>query len=617
VAPRTQGSDRRLRVFGVNDPFEGVRVASPCSQDWSAMRPTAATGQGPDSGSSAGAARFCDSCQKSVVDFVSLTPREIRARLEASRGHLCGRLTRSTDGRLVTRPASADEMQAAAGLRALDRWSSPIAAALMSAFLGSAATDEALAQEVAPAEIVRTVGDSVDEGERPVAASAQAVARIRGSVTDEDGGALPGFTFVARNTLDGHETTVVSDARGEFLVEAESAGIYEVAGELDGFTPVAVGDLALTGGDDVSLAFTSPPSIREVTMGVIAMVARPMHEVFAESPLVVLATAGRTRVVEDDGEGWGLVETELLVDEVLKGELRRSRIFYQRYDSWENEDGDIVGSPEDLSPRRGEEVLAFLAPSTREENAKRRRVYEAADGEFGVRVLDRASSAAYRERLRDLERITRFGKPAPDVLAEWLVATAEDPLTRGESVSEILSAYGELDRVAERRSLGVEEAAEQLRQAVRRFREDGGEVAGESSEALLGASFTDNHRERLLDALVSTGDDVALDLGLFDVVRRWAPEEAKVWLRAAAGELPTDVAGDSVSEALWTRSLIADALGDQRLTDWATEAVEKVAAVEHPEEAESEEAALERLRAFGREAFDRFAALLEEPRQNP
>ncbi len=53
--------------------FDQLRTGFDCPESWDGM-------EGGDS------CRFCSNCQRDVYDFAELTPRQIKARLEAGRG---------------------------------------------------------------------------------------------------------------------------------------------------------------------------------------------------------------------------------------------------------------------------------------------------------------------------------------------------------------------------------------------------------------------------------------------------------------------------------------------------------------------------------------------------
>src|SRR6187402_2765271 len=77
--------------------------------------------------------RFCASCRKDVSNFERMTPRQIRARLEAGRGKVCARTTRQGGG-LLTLAEAEPPARRMAGL--LGGRPSPFAAGLLTAILG-------------------------------------------------------------------------------------------------------------------------------------------------------------------------------------------------------------------------------------------------------------------------------------------------------------------------------------------------------------------------------------------------------------------------------------------------------------------------------------------------
>jgi hypothetical protein len=71
-------------------PFE-VAVTAPCQQDWDAMQGSARQ-------------RHCAACDRDVLNFAAMTPRQIEQAVALSGGHLCARISRREDGSLVTLP---------------------------------------------------------------------------------------------------------------------------------------------------------------------------------------------------------------------------------------------------------------------------------------------------------------------------------------------------------------------------------------------------------------------------------------------------------------------------------------------------------------------------------
>src|SRR5260370_26866447 len=70
-----------------SEKLNGLVIGFECSTSWEEMQ-----ADGPR--------RFCAECRREVFDLERMTPEEIFGHVQASRGKLCGRLTRR-DGRLA------------------------------------------------------------------------------------------------------------------------------------------------------------------------------------------------------------------------------------------------------------------------------------------------------------------------------------------------------------------------------------------------------------------------------------------------------------------------------------------------------------------------------------
>ena len=83
----------------------------------------------------------------------------------------------------------------------------------------------------------------------PAAAQATTGA-IAGTITDTQGGVLPGVTLTVTNSDNGNTRTVVTEADGKYRFAGLQPGRYEVRAELQGFSTVEVKNLVLTIGLD-------------------------------------------------------------------------------------------------------------------------------------------------------------------------------------------------------------------------------------------------------------------------------------------------------------------------------------------------------------------------------
>ena len=149
-----------------------LKIAEPCSQSWGGMQ------EGP------GGRRYCDECERQVFDFRQMTPRNIRAHLEASQGQMCARLTFES-GRLQMLEPEVAQVPAAPPRKTL-----PLAATLLGLCLGAGA---AQAQTPAPAAISAETTPRSDESteaeksknrEHP---SVQGGIDLQGQLVDQDG----------------------------------------------------------------------------------------------------------------------------------------------------------------------------------------------------------------------------------------------------------------------------------------------------------------------------------------------------------------------------------------------------------------------------------------------
>jgi hypothetical protein len=84
-----------------------------------------------------------------------------------------------------------------------------------------------------------------------VAAAQGTNAALSGTVTDEQGGVLPGVTVTVRNVDTGTVRTVVTEADGQFRVPALLPGRYDISAELPGFTTVTATGINLATSQEV------------------------------------------------------------------------------------------------------------------------------------------------------------------------------------------------------------------------------------------------------------------------------------------------------------------------------------------------------------------------------
>ncbi len=121
-----------------------------------------------------------------------------------------------------------------------------------------------------------------------VGVSAQQITgTIRGTVTDETGGVLPGVSVTARNTGTGATRDVITDDEGRYRLLQLAPGDYEVRAELAGFQTAVVEEISLSMTQEAVIGITL--RVGEITERVV---------VSAEVALIETTTASVAALVD-------------------------------------------------------------------------------------------------------------------------------------------------------------------------------------------------------------------------------------------------------------------------------------------------------------------------------
>jgi len=174
-----------------------LTVPNPCQQTWNDM---ILNNEG----------RFCNHCNKTVIDFTQLTDEQVAAVFKNTRGRVCGRFTVSQLDRDLLTPRTTHHNQF-------------IPAAVMTAALVTAAlnSDAQVGMPVMPC--AQTPGMVMNTAESttiaPVAKrdtfpASDIIRTVSGKITDSTGAPLPGATVLLSNTQSG----VVTDTTGRFRI---------------------------------------------------------------------------------------------------------------------------------------------------------------------------------------------------------------------------------------------------------------------------------------------------------------------------------------------------------------------------------------------------------------
>jgi hypothetical protein len=125
-------------------------------------------------------------------------------------------------------------------------------------------------------------------GVTATAAAQGELATITGTLTDAQGGVMPGVTATAVNLDTNVKTTAITNDAGVYVLTSLVNGRYRLTCTLDGFAPVAR-DLELRAGDRVRVDLT-------LAVGGLTEETR----VVAETPLLETTTATRSQVIDKE-----------------------------------------------------------------------------------------------------------------------------------------------------------------------------------------------------------------------------------------------------------------------------------------------------------------------------
>lgn len=300
----------------------------------------------------------------------------------------------------------------------------------------------------------------------------------------------------------------------------------------------------------------------QATVGIVVSVEMNLRELFDDSELVVIAKVGASEVLAVE-DGVAEVQTTLRLARRFKGDGWEKELTYRHSILAEAFEPGLLEFMPELVP--GTLVLAFLSRVEGEVDLTKKSIYEATSYSGGPRSLTPEEAVGYAERLDELANLRRVaGSEAeldPAGLMEWLVATLEDPATRGELVgNEIRDA---LDT--------FEEEAEAYAEVLARDPE-----SADNEAAALGASFTQDHRMRLSSALLATTTLRDGDIDLYRLVNHLDPETAGIWRIESLHRGIAPLNGD----VHWWLSELAEAVDDEKVELFLESAEERLEAID-------------------------------------
>ncbi|WP_316827681.1 carboxypeptidase-like regulatory domain-containing protein [Pedobacter miscanthi] len=164
-----------------------IQISNPCHEEWEEMQ-TYVNG------------KFCDSCQKSVIDFTSFTDTELKRWFKENQGESCGRF----------KPEQLDRLIHVKSDFAISRFKPSLIAASLFAFLSFPKLGKG--EVIKPSTIQTTKTITNFDKKNQDEALSDSLRFIKGKVTDKGRSALPGVTIRILGEKYGFST----DANGEF-----------------------------------------------------------------------------------------------------------------------------------------------------------------------------------------------------------------------------------------------------------------------------------------------------------------------------------------------------------------------------------------------------------------
>ena len=227
-----------------------LRVASPCSAEWSAMH-------GTDT------ARHCELCNLKVYNLSHMTATEVRTLFNSNDTRMCARFYRRSDGTILTQDCPV-------GLRAIRRRISKISGAAFAVFLslGSTIFGQTTSRQT-PAEKPGVWRISHSTPRRGVPDNASLVGKIQ----DAAGGRIPGVEIELRS--DTSTITTTSDNFGRFEFRNITAGEYTLVANAGRYSKPESVSVVVQQGERVSVTAVLNSKDWGKTMGMLVEAPRP------------------------------------------------------------------------------------------------------------------------------------------------------------------------------------------------------------------------------------------------------------------------------------------------------------------------------------------------------
>ncbi|MEP7150023.1 MAG: ankyrin repeat domain-containing protein [Acidobacteriota bacterium] len=261
---------------------EALSVKTPCTEEWGRM---AGTDQ----------VRFCSHCSKNVNDLSSMTRAEAMRLVRRSNGRLCVRY--------IKHPTTGAPMYAEQLIQ-ISRRAPRVAAGVMAASMslstfaysqggvGSTkierSTQPGIERSLLPSPVKEPT--PVSENGAPAATTMSDVPETHGSVwgtiTDENGGVIPGATVALLDKKGGEVAENVTDYDGVYRLEQVPLGRYQLVVAAEHFRKL-MALIEVTAANERIETLTLDVRTEMVTMGVVAIMPTTLQLVEPSNPLTI------------------------------------------------------------------------------------------------------------------------------------------------------------------------------------------------------------------------------------------------------------------------------------------------------------------------------------------
>lgn len=225
-----------------NQFLDSLRVASPCSASWETMN-------GDDR------VRFCELCNLHVYNIAQLTRNEAASLFANTKGRICARLYRRTDGTIITKDCPV-------GLRAIRRRVATLTGAIFATVLSLGAT--AFGQRQSANQTSCKQQPTVTTR---VPASADEVGTLSGIICNQSDAVIAGARVTITDRKLKQTMVTVSNDEGRFRVAGLAPGVYDILVEAPASQKLNLTDVKLGAMEALDLSFVLNDG--QVLMGVV------------------------------------------------------------------------------------------------------------------------------------------------------------------------------------------------------------------------------------------------------------------------------------------------------------------------------------------------------------